>query len=157
MTTIANADKKNIAKAFAWFTLSTIITWLFIIESPLYFSLQQQILSCSIAGAKWGIQILLALVFLQKNKWPFLERIGFTCLIGSVILLPYYISSVADLNNSATFFFGSLIVAVLVMIAQYYKSVAQLAIGLKWWFFWLGCLAIAITLQLTVVFHVIGN
>jgi hypothetical protein len=154
MLALSDAHFKPIVKAFVWFALSTLITWLFIIESPLYFSVQQQLLSCSIAGAKWGIQILLALFFLKSKKWPFLERIGFTCFIGSVILLPYYISSVAGINNSPTFFFGSLIVAVAVMIVQYYKSVVQLAIGIKWWGFWLACLAAAITLQLTVVFHV---
>jgi len=156
MAPITHANKIRVVKAFIWFAVSTIITWVFIIESPMYFSLRQQLLSCGIAGAKWGIQILSALLFLQDKKWRFLECIGFTCLVGSIILLPYIVSSIAGINNSPAFFFISLIVAVLVMIVQYYKSVTQSAIDIKWWLFWLCCLACAITLQLTVVFHVIN-
>lgn len=154
-----SAKMKNdhlIIRAGIYFLLSTIITWLFIIKSPLYFSSRQQILSCSIAGAKWGVQIMLAAVFLPVKKWIFIERISLTCLIGSLILLPYYISAALGWNSTAVFFTGSLIVAVLVMIISYYKHVRSLAVGIKWWVFWLVCLAIAITLQLTVVFDVIN-
>ena len=142
-------------KAGIWFALSTIITWLFIVVAPMYFSKQQQLLSCVVAGGKWGIQILAAFFFSGAGKWFFLERIGFTCFIGSVILLPYYISSISGINNSPQFFVASLIVAVLVMIYFYYRGVKQSGLGLNWWLGWLVCLATAITLQLTVVFHVI--
>jgi hypothetical protein len=154
-----SAEVKNsflIVRAGIYFLLSTIITWLFIVKSPLYFSSRQQILSCSIAGAKWGIQILLALLFLGIKKWVFIERIGFTCLIGSIVLLPYYFSAALSWNSSSQFFTGSLIVAILAMIVSYYRNIKSIAVNVKWWLFWLACLAIAISLQLTLVFHVIN-
>ena len=99
------------------------------------------------------IQILAALILLQEGKkWVFIKNIGFTCFIGSALLAPYAISSFFNLNNSAEFFFGSLLLSVLIMIAFYYRAVRQADVSLKWWLGWLFCLAIAITLQLTVVF-----
>jgi hypothetical protein len=38
------------------------------------------------------------------------------------------------------------------MIALYYQAVKKTGLSLKWWAGWLVCLAVAITLQLTVVF-----
>lgn len=142
-------------KAIAYFFLSTIIIWLFIIKSPLYISQQQQLLSCSIAGAKWGIQIIAGLLLLQQKKWQFIKEIGYTCFIGSAILLPYFASSLLHFDNSAEFFIASLIVAVLSMIFLYYRAVKKCGLPVKWWLGWLACLAIAVTLQLTIVFHVL--
>ncbi len=149
-------NKKNIIIAGLFFFLSVIITWWFITASPLYISNKQKILSCGIAGGKWLLQITAALIFLQSRKWVFVRNISVTCLIGSAILLPFCISSVLKLNSSNTFFILSIIAAVLVMIFSYYKSVLNAGIGLKWWLGWILCLAIAIVLQLTIVFHIIN-
>lgn len=144
---------KNVLLFVLYFGLSTVLTGLFVVLCPLYISKEQMLLSTFIAGGKWGIQIILGLLFLKKKADPFLRKIGFVCLIGSLILVPFIISALAKWSNSGTFFFFSLVAAVVVMIFAYYRSVRQLQLPLKWWFFWLICLAIAITLQLTVVFH----
>ena len=144
---------KNSLYFFIYFGLSGVLTWLFVKLSPLYISQGQMFLSTSIAGGKWGIQIILALLFLKEKSLPFLRKISFVCFLGSLILIPFIISAYFNLSNSGAFFFGSLIIAVVLMILMYYHSVRELKLSIKWWIFWLFCLAIAITLQLTVVFH----
>ena len=138
--------------AVIYVTLSTIITWWFIDASPLYENTQQKLLSCGIAGAKWGIQLFAAFVFLNEKKWDFIKNISITCLAGSVILLPYVVLASFFCINSNNFFVGSLMLAVAVMILLYALSVRNAAVSIRWWLGWLVCLAIAILLQLTVVF-----
>jgi hypothetical protein len=147
--------KKKSTIAVVYFLLSTLITWWFIEASPLYTSLNQKLLSCGIAGAKWGIQILAALLLLKEKKWHFIKNIGFTCLAGSLVLVPYAVLSNTQDINSTGFFTGSLLLAVAVMILLYAMSVKNAAVKIYWWLGWLFCLAIAVTLQLTVVFHVL--
>lgn len=149
------ANVKNITLFSFYFTLSTVITWWFIVVSPLYISVEQMLWSCGIAGGKWMLQLMAAFVFLKEKKWDFMRRIGFVCLIGSLILVPYCVAASFHLTDQANFFAGSLIVAVLVMIFLYYQAVRQMKINLFWWIGWLICLAIAISLQLTVVFNVL--
>ena len=139
-----------------YFGLSTILTWWFVVLCPLYIRDEQMLLSTGIAGGKWAIQIFLGLIFLKEKSFEFLKRIGFVCFIGSCILIPYIIFSWLGFFNGSEFFFGSLIVSVIVMIFYYYRAVKQTGLPLKWWFFWLFCLAIAISLQLTVVFKIIN-
>jgi hypothetical protein len=141
--------------AFIYFTISTIITWWFIEASPLYESLQQKLLSCGIAGAKWGIQLLAAFIFLRQKKWDFVKNISITCLAGSVILLPYAVLATYWGINNYEFFTGSLMLAVAMMILLYALAVRNAQVSIRWWLAWLGCLAIAILLQLTIVFHVL--
>jgi hypothetical protein len=155
MRMLVHTDKQNIVKAIIYFFLATVISWFFIIQSPMYVSKQQQFLSGSIAGAKWAIQIIGGWQLLQGKKWLFIQKTGFTCLVGSLLLLPYCFSSFLKLNNSPAFFFASLVLAVLVMIVSYYQNVTHLDIGLHWWLLWLVCLTIAVSLQLTIVFHII--
>ena len=146
---------KNFLLFVFYFGVSAILTWLFVLLCPLYISKEQMLLSTFIAGGKWGIQILLGVLFLKEKSLPFLRKIGFVCLIGSLILVPFIISASAKWSDNGGFFFGSLVVAVLVMICVYYKSVRDLQLPLQWWFFWLISLAVAVTLQLTVVFKFI--
>jgi hypothetical protein len=140
--------------ALFYFTVSTLITWWFIQECPLYTSMQQKLLSCGIAGAKWGIQIAAALLLLQQKKWVFVKNIGFTCLVGSVILLPYAIAAWLWGAHNTNFFARSLLLAVAVMIFMYAQSTKKAGVHMRWWLGWLFCLAVAVTLQLTVVFDV---
>jgi hypothetical protein len=142
-------------KAVFYFFVSTIITWWFIQECPLYSSMQQKLLSCGIAGAKWAIQIIAALVLLQQKKWVFIKNIGFCCLVGSVILLPYAIASRFWGINGSSFFIFSLLLAVATMIFMYAVGTKSAGVNIKWWLFWLLCLSAAVFLQLTLVFHVI--
>ena len=113
------------------------------------------LLSCGIAGGKWMIQLVAGFFLLKEKRWEFIRRIGLTCFAGSVILLPYCISSVMKLSDSGSFFLGSLIFSVASMILIYYWSVRKCQISLMWWAAWLACLALAISLQLTVVFHIL--
>jgi hypothetical protein len=141
--------------ATLYFILSTIITWWFIQESPLYNSMQQKMLSCGIAGAKWGIQITAAWLLLKQKKWLFIKYIGLTCFVGSLILLPYPFFARLWQINGNSFFVGSLLLSVAVMIVGYAMAVKLTGVGIKWWVGWLCCLALAISLQLTLVFNVL--
>ncbi len=149
------SNSNKIYLALLYFVLSTAITWWFVAVCPLYTGLQQKLLSTGIAGAKWGLQIVAAYFFLSQKKWDFLKNMGATCMIGSVILLPYAIAATVSNVNGATFFVGSLLIAVAVMIISYFLNVQKLGLQKKWFWGWIFCLAIAITLQLTVVFSVI--
>jgi len=148
-------DSAKISAPLLYFFLSTVITWWFVDVSPLYSSLSQKLLSTGIAGAKWALQILAAHFFLADKKWGFIKNIGITCLAGSLILLPYAIAATFFHVNGPSFFITSLIVAVLVMIIMYFLNVQKMALSKKWFWGWIVCLAIAITLQLTLVFSVI--
>ena len=149
-----DSNEKNVRLAALYFFLATIITWCFIEWSPVYVSMDQKILSCCIAGAKWNVQMIAAVIFMDERRWLFLKNIGITCFIGSLILIPYSISSVAGLENGTLFFISSLIVSVTVMIVSYYLTVKKMDIGLSWFAGWMVCLAIAISLQLYLVFDI---
>ncbi len=140
--------------ALCYFIASTIITWFFIEQGRiLYFSQTQMLLSCAIAGTKWGIQILAALIFLKTEKWIFIQKIGFTCFIGSCILLPYcFFECIRTIEKS---FLISLIAAVLVMIFMYFKVITSLKLSKNWFWGWIYCLTIAIILQMVVVFKIV--
>jgi len=145
---------KNIFLAIFYFLISTVITWYFIEQGKLlYFSQTQMLLSCTFAGAKWEIQILAALLFLKSEKWFFIQKIGLVCLVGSCILLPYcFFESIRNIEKS---FLWSLIIAVLIMIFMYFRVVTALQLPKKWFWAWVSCLAIAISLQIIVVFKIV--
>lgn len=147
---------RDIALSIVYFSLSTLITWYFIYcgDSLYHYDESKMFLSCAIAGAKWGIQILGALFFLKDKRWQFIRRIAFVCLTGSVVLLPYCLAAFREIIPGNPFLI-SLVAAVTVMIGMYFQSVRRTRISVKWFFFWLLCLATAVTLQLTVVFHVL--
>ena len=151
---IDTTDKKNVLYASFYFTLSTLITYWFIESAPVYTSLAQKMTSCGIAGIKWAIQIIFALVFLQGKKWNFIRNIGFTAFLGSLLLVPFSVSSFFGINVDSVFFVCSLIVSVLVMVFSYLISVKKSNVPSLWWAGWLFCLAIAITIQLKLVFNI---
>lgn len=146
---------KNQLLFLLYFALSTIITWWFVAVCPLYISKEQMLLSTAIAGSKWAIQIALGYLFLYEKRWEFLKNIGQVCFIGSCILLPYAVLVQMGIINKLWLFQASLIASVCVMICSYYQAVSNSNVNLRWWYFWLVCLVIAISLQLTVVFHVL--
>ena len=151
----APGKRTNIVTAVVYFFLATVITWYFIDHggSLYHFDRQKMVLSCSISGAKWSLQILAAILFL-KDAWLFIKRIAATCLAGSLVLLPYCFDGTRALIPGNGFLV-SLIASVSVMLALYYMNVQRSGISIRWYFFWLLCLAAAVSLQLTVVFHVI--
>ena len=143
--------QKNIFLSATYFLLSIVITWWFIAQAELlYVSQQLMLLSCSIAGAKWAIQIVAALLLLNQKKWMFIEGISFVCFVGSCVLIPYCLFAPIRLLQYS--FLISIIVAVIIMMAKYYVAVKKLAISMNWYWGWIVCLVIAITLQLLVVF-----
>jgi hypothetical protein len=143
----------HLSRAVIYFGLSLIVTTLFVLACPLYISQQQLILSLSIAGGKWIIQILLAIVILHKRRAAFMHGMGRTCLLGSMMLIPYALSAWLGLSDDQWFFFGSLVLAILIMVFRYHIEVMRLHLSLSWWYFWLFCLTLAVGLQLTAVFH----
>jgi hypothetical protein len=148
-------NTRNIFKAILYFLIATIITWWFVDASPLYTSVEQKIMSTGIAGAKWGLQIAAAFIFLRNKKWEFVKDLGATSLAGSTVLLPYAIAATVSDNNSGLFFVNSLLLAVVLMIGLYFLHIRRSGLPLRWFGGWLICLGVAITLQLTVVFSVI--
>lgn len=148
-------NSKEIYRSILYFLLSSIITWWFVDASPLYVGLQQKLLSTGIAGAKWTLQIVAAYFFLADKKWGFIKNMGATCLAGSLILLPYAIAATFTVWNDTNFFVASLIIAVILMIILYFLNVKRSGLSLKWFWGWILSLAIAITLQLTIVFSII--
>jgi hypothetical protein len=113
------------------------------------------ILSTSIAGGKWMLQILGAFLFLKDRAIVFVKNIGFVCFVGSCILLPYVVSALFDLNNDPIFFFLSLAASIITMIVLYRNAALNSNVSLGWWYFWLFSLTIAVSLQLTLVFNLI--
>ncbi len=106
-------------------------------------------------GRKVVLQILLALLFLKEKKWSFIYGISLVCLVGSVILLPYCVARLLGFADNSAFFVGSLIAAVLCMLALYYRTVRKNQVGLHWVVFFAIALFAAVSLQLTLVFQVI--
>jgi hypothetical protein len=152
---MARSNYSNQVLAAVYFALSVAITWWFVEISPVYVSRDQMLLSTAIAGGKWLIQILLALIFLKDKKWGFIERIGFVCLKGSCFLLPYIGLNLIAPTRDPRLFIYSLVIAVLAMIYFYFKATRQSKVSVVWWFIWLVFLAIAIMLQLTIVFQIV--
>jgi hypothetical protein len=149
------SDTKYIVQAVICFFLSTVFTWQFIAVSNLYQTQSQEILSCGIAGGKWSLQILLALLFLKEKKWSFIYGISLVCVVGSLMLLPYCTARLLNFADNSAFFVGSLIAAVVCMLALYYRTVRKNQVGLHWVIFFAIALFVAVSLQLTVVFKVI--
>lgn len=144
---------KSIALAALYFLFGTIITtWFIARKAWLYDSVELMILSGSIAGAKWAIQLLAALILLRAQRWTFIKNIGLVCLIGSAALLIYHFLPVRWGFNTLVI---SVACSVLIMIFLYYRAVKQSALSMYWFWSWVVCLLIAISLQLTVVFDVI--
>ena len=99
-------DKRNVIIAFASFLLATIITYYFIYcgADVYHFDHQKMLLSCTIAGGKWGLQILGAIMFLKEQRWVFIRNISLTCLVGSVVLLPFCFRPDLSMFSGVTFF-----------------------------------------------------
>lgn len=150
------SNARHIATTVVYFFLSTVITWYFIVcaESLYHFDQDKMLLSCAIAGAKWAIQIGAAFLLLKEKRWPFIAQLGFVCFVGSCVLIPFCIDPVRNLMPEKGFLY-SLMASVGIMLLLYYRSVRAPGISIGWYLLWLVCLATAISLQLTVVFHVL--
>ncbi len=144
---------RSIALAVLYFLFGTILTtWFIARKFWLYESVELMVLSGTIAGAKWAIQIIAAVIVLKEQRWSFIKNIGFVCLIGSAALLIYYFLP-------TTWGFSTMIISVafsvLIMVFLYYRAVKQSAVSIYWFWGWIVCLLIAITLQLTVIFDIL--
>lgn len=144
---------RSIALAIIYFLFSAIITGWFIAKKFwLYEGVQLMTLSGSIAGAKWLIQIIAALILLREKRWMFIKEIGFVCLVGSAALLIYYFLPTSWQLSSLIV---SVAFSVVIMIALYFKAVKKLEVSTAWFWSWIICLVAAILLQLTVVFDIL--
>lgn len=108
------------------------------------------ILSGTIAGAKWLLQIIAAFIFLKEKKWEFIGRIAFVCFIGSCVLFTYNIMNYLPLSlGGFSQFLFAISLSVITMIFLYYRAVRKTAISMMWFWGWIVSLAIAILLQVT--------
>lgn len=144
---------RSIALATLYFLFASILTsWFIARKFWLYDTVGLMGLSVSIAGAKWVIQLIAALILLKEQRWIFIKRIGLVALIGSAALMIYYILPIS-------WGFSTLIISVafsaLIMTGLYYRAVRQSGLSIRWFWSWITCLVIAILLQLTMVFGVI--
>lgn len=148
------ARNSNIIKAVLYFLLSVILTGIFIASKFwLYSNVNSMILSGCIAGSKWLTQIIAAFIFLKEKKWEFISRIGFVCFVGSLVLFVYYIFNFLPLPvGGFSQFVLSIGLSVLVMIEMYYKAVCSTGISIRWFWGWILCLAVAVMLQVKIVF-----
>lgn len=145
-------QNKNFILSFVYFLLATILSGIFIANNAwLYRSEAVMILSGSIAGAKWAIQIVAALILLREKQWLFIKRLGFVCFIGSAILFVYYIFNLLPLGRFSPFVL-SIGLSVVTMIVMYYQAVKKTGLSVAWFLGWILCLVIAILLQVFVVF-----
>lgn len=148
---IYSRDAKNIGRAVLYFSLSTAVTWWFIeAGAGLYASREKMMLSCAIAGGKWALQISAAFFLLGEKRWVFIWRLGEVCAGGSLVLVPYCFAAVQPWMGS-TGFFLLLLAAVALMIMLYCRAVRRTGLNAHWLWGWIFCLAIAITLQITIV------
>ena len=134
----------------AAFGLSTLFTALFIRAYGGYVSDRIMLLSGCIAGGKWAIQMALGWILLGHRKWGYFSTLATTCLLGSVVLLPF-----AILSGGTRFFLGSLLACIAAMAAALVVCQSRAGFSWHWQALWFGLLVIAVALQLTVVFHVI--
>lgn len=144
---------RSIALAGIYFLFGSVITMGFIAsKSWLYESISLMIVSGCIAGGKWAIQLIAALVLLREQRWVFIKNMGLVCLIGSAALFIYYFFPVS---------WGFSIIAIPVgfsitlMIALYYRAVRKSNVSIYWFWSWIVSLLVAVCLQLTIVFDVI--
>lgn len=134
----------------AAFALSTILTGWFIGSFDGYVSTETMVLSGSIAGGKWAIQMVFGWCVLDEKRWLYLGQLAATCLTGSLILIPF-----AILSGGPVFFFGSLLACIVVMIASAIIRLKAIGLSWRWPTLWLALLAVAVGLQLTVVFNIL--
>jgi hypothetical protein len=142
---------RDLSVATAGFTASVILTWMFINAFDGYISDSQMILSGVIAGGKWSIQLLLAAALLGDKRWAYFREMGVVCGVGSLMLVPYII-----FQGSWAFFLGSLVFCVVVMAWLLVNRLASIGVSGKWAILWFVLLGIAVSLQLTLVFGVVG-
>lgn len=148
-------ETHHLTRASVYFSVALILTFLFVLFCPLYISPEQMKLSLLIAGGKWVLLCLAAIIALGKRRNAFLHSLGRVCVLGSLMLVPYLFLSWLEIYNSTSFFFGSLIVAISVMIFRFYTEVSRLNLSMYWWYGWLLCLSVAVFLQMTTVFHLL--
>ncbi len=111
------------------------------------------VISGLIAAAKWALQLAAAVLWLGKEKWTFIKRLGLVCLIGSSLLYTYNLMSYLPIPFSGfTQFIVAISISVITMAIFYYKAVRKSQLPIKWFLGWIICLAVAIFLQNTIVF-----
>ena len=100
---------------------------------------------------KWGIQLLLAASLLGSRRWAYFREMGVVCAVGSCVLVPFIV-----LGGGWSFFVGSLVACVISMGLLVVYRLSSISVSMRWAILWFVFLAVAVSLQLTVVFDVVG-
>ena len=142
-------NKRHIILGSAWFAASVLLTWLFIEAYDTYVSPKQMLLSGGVAGGKWAIQLLLATLLLGDKRWLYFKEMGFISAIGSTMLMLFLLGS-RDTGS----FISSLVFSVMVMATMVILRLRAIKVPTRWIVLWFGLLAIAVSLQIFVVFKI---
>ncbi len=141
-------------KALVYYILSVVITWVFIAANPAYTTMRLQLIALGIASLVWAIQVVGAIIFLNKRRLIFIEKAASVCMWGSVCLLLsvvavsiYPVSPAEHLKISGI----NVLISVLLMSILFVNFLRQLHLGYIWLLVWLFCLAIAIPAQAKLV------
>jgi predicted DCC family thiol-disulfide oxidoreductase YuxK len=121
--------------------LSTWFSYAFVAGAAIYTDARQQMYSLGIAGGKWMLLGLAALLALKgERRIELLGQLATVCLAGSLVLLPG-----VWLHNNYTFFI-LLVVSVLLMTKELYRRVALMQMS-GWWWLWMLVLVTAVSGQ----------
>ncbi len=150
-----NPTKPHLTRATVYFGLSLALMVLFALTCPFPLSRDQLTKSISILMAVWILQVLAAILLLRKRRASFIHGMARASLMGMLIFIPYILSAWLEISNDSVFFFGSMMLAILIMVFRYHAEVIRLHLSMSWWYLWLISLIVVIGLQMTVVFHLL--
>jgi hypothetical protein len=145
--------KPHLTRATIYFSISLILTAIFILSRPIYITREQLEESLIVAGGKWVLQIILAIVLLKRRRFSFIHALGRISLFSTLFFLPFIVSSWLEIYDAPPFFLGSMAVAGFTSIYIYYLEVKRLYLSMGWWYFWLFSLALSVALQAIFVFR----
>ncbi|HEX8332624.1 MAG TPA: hypothetical protein VF622_08370 [Segetibacter sp.] len=145
---------KSKTLAILYFTLSIIVTYVFIDCNPVYNSFDFQLTALTIAAIVWGIQVAGAFIYLKALKYAFLREAGKVCFLGSVslmasVLINYFFTFSVDVQLRISA--ANILITVILMAILFAKFLKILRLPFTWLVVWLICLCIAVPLQAKLV------
>ena len=145
---------KSKSLAILYFTLSIIVTYVFIDCNPVYNSIRFQLTALTIAAIVWGIQAAGAFIYLKALKYVFLREAGKVCFWGSVslmasVLINYFFTFSADVQLRISA--ANILISVIVMAILFARFLKRLRLPLTWLVIWLISLCIAVPVQAKLV------
>ena len=140
--------------AILYFTLSIIVTYVFIDSNPVYNTKRFKIVALTIASIVWGIQVAGAFIFLSNRKYIFLREAGNVCFWGSVSLMAsVLVNHLAEFSTETELKISgaNVLLSVILMSILFAKFIKRLQLTYYWLIIWLLCLCIAVPLQAKLV------